>query len=454
MQTEHGSGQRGTETEGLAAHESKLATATRRMEPLRRDTAAILARLLRYLTESGTPEQFAQSVLDDIVGVFEGTASLLFLLKPHGYQLEAVSRGTRLSFETDVTELLRALAAVPESRLVDLSLEKGWSTSGESFVGLGRSALVSARPLDGSTSLLLCIGDGDAGFDPDELALFAQMAPAAHEAASRLQAAQNRQRIEVQSRQSRRLEALGTLASGIAHEINTPVQFVSDNLRFLQDSVNRILADNGGDRPSDEDRAFLQKEIPASIAESIAGMEQISRIIASMRGFSHPGRDGLEPTDVNETLKSVVTLCRSELKNVADVLFDLDPLLPRLMAQPSELSQVLLNLVVNAAHALQESATSRDGRRGFLALRTRCETRGELIIEIEDSGVGIPDEIRERIFDPFFTTKDVGRGTGQGLAYVYDIVVNRHGGRIDVLSYPGEGTCITLVLKEAAPTAV
>nr|WP_246270844.1 ATP-binding protein [Hongsoonwoonella zoysiae] len=169
-----------------------------------------------------------------------------------------------------------------------------------------------------------------------------------------------------------------------------------------------------------------------------------------MRGLSHPGSGVAAPCNVNEALEGTTIICRNDIKHVADVILDLDPALPEIEAYSNELGQVWLNLVVNAVQALKVSRQVRGGERGFIAIRTRHEQPHEIMIEIEDSGVGITAENLERIFDPFFTTKDVGEGTGQGLAIVHDIVVTKHGGRIDVISRPGEGTCFTIILPTKA----
>ncbi len=413
--------------------------------------ALILARVLRHLSEAKSGLAFAQKVVDDIAEAFSQlenepsspSLAMIVRVKSPGYQVEAVSSAPSLMFECDVTHILEHICEGYVSGQMHLNEIQGWENFKENWRGIGQYLLISQRPVGEERSLVLCCGERP--FSAHAQTLFCHMAHAAHEADARIQSERALTRRESAIRQAQRFEALGTVASGIAHEINTPVQFVGDNLRFLKQSLDELLPllENLGEMG--ERREFLRRELPEALAESLAGVEQIGRIVSSMRGLSHPGSKTFEPTDINATLHNAVTLCRLELKNNADIFFDLQPSLPLVDAQVNSLSQVWVNLLVNAAHALQD-ALAKGGPRGFIVVRTRCEKPEEVIVEVEDTGLGIQQEDMERIFDPFFTTKDVGKGTGQGLAIVYDIVVNRHKGRVDVLSTPGDGTCFSLVL--------
>ncbi len=237
-----------------------------------------------------------------------------------------------------------------------------------------------------------------------------------------------------------RLETVGQLAAGIAHEINTPTQYLGDNLRFLRDSCAELL--EAEIDPSD--RQFLMDEIPAAIADCLEGVERIARIVAAMREFSHPGVDEVVEADVNATLRGALTLSHHAWKYVADVVTELDPAGPRVLCRRGELHQVVLNLLVNAAHAIADCAEAGDGTRGSIVVRSRG---GEDFVEvdIEDTGPGIPEAIRGRIFDTFFTTKAVGRGTGQGLAIARSLV-ERNGGSLTFCTAEGEGTTFTVRL--------
>lgn len=267
--------------------------------------------------------------------------------------------------------------------------------------------------------------------------------------------------------QSQKLESIGQLAAGIAHEINTPVQFVGDNIRFLQTSFDAVLAAlteiraaaNGEFAARLEailqraDYEFLQAEIPAAIAQGVEGLERVAGLVRSMKDFAHPGNERAELADLNRAIASTVTVARNEWKYVADVDLQLAPDLPPVPCFVADLNQVVLNMIVNAAHAIDERR-ARDGAtaKGSIRVATRAEPQWA-VIEIADDGCGIPAPVMARIFDPFFTTKPVGKGTGQGLAISHNVVVQRHGGRIEVESTPGVGTRFVLRLP-LVPAAV
>jgi signal transduction histidine kinase len=275
--------------------------------------------------------------------------------------------------------------------------------------------------------------------------------------------------LEVQLLQAQKLESIGQLAAGIAHEINTPMQFVSDNIEYLGDGMAKLFevvdtyernlhkqqSPKSWDERWQEVREVMRRnrfdnlrgQMPKAIAESRDGIDRVIHVVRAMKEFSHPGQEGMTPTDLNEAIQSTATISRNRWKYVADLNLDLDPNLPRIECLPAEINQVLLNLVVNAADAIAEKV-GENGEKGRITIRS-CHHKREVVILVEDNGGGIPDEIRNRIFDPFFTTKDVGKGTGQGLSICYNVVVNMHHGTIDVESTPGMGTqfIVTLPLK-------
>ena len=273
-----------------------------------------------------------------------------------------------------------------------------------------------------------------------------------------------RDQLETELRLSQKLEAIGQLAAGIAHEINTPSQYVSDNLSFLQDAVTNLLPLLDAFQPllelaaksveakaaplgaiddyrtllKDADLEYIRGEIPLAIQQSRDGVAQIKKIVLAMKEFSHPGADEKEPVDLNRAVEATVMVARNEWKYVAEVELDLGEQIPVIEAIPSAMNQVVLNLVVNAAHAIEETRGA-DGAKGKITIATRHN--GEFVeLSVADTGCGIPQENVARIFDPFFTTKKVGKGTGQGLAIVRRVVIDRHGGLIDVQSKVGEGT--------------
>lgn len=260
--------------------------------------------------------------------------------------------------------------------------------------------------------------------------------------------------------QAQKLESIGQLAAGIAHEINTPTQFVGDNVRFLSDSYTNLLAvldqyrklvaavKIGACAPdlieacdtavAQADLDYVVGEIPKAIVQSAEGVERIANIVRAMKDFAHPGSDEMSCIELNEAIKSTVTVSRNEWKYVADMTTDLAPDLPLVPCLVGQINQVILNLIVNAAHAIGDVVRGT-GQKGLITISTRHV--GEWVeIRVADTGTGIPENIRHRIFDPFFTTKEVGRGTGQGLAIARSVVVDKHRGTIAFDSQVGKGT--------------
>lgn len=253
------------------------------------------------------------------------------------------------------------------------------------------------------------------------------------------------ERIEMQAKMSEtsKFEALGTLAGGIAHEINTPSQYIGDNMRFLQGSFGELMGlaracgDAGG-----VDLDFLGDEVPAALDQCLEGVERISQIVQAIKEFSYPTDKKVAPFDLNRAIQTAVTVTRNQWKYVANLDLALDEDLPLFCGNQGEINQVLLNAIVNAAHAIEERQAPELGR---ITLSTRL-VGDEIELAISDSGVGIPAERREKVFELFFTTKPPGRGTGQGLAITRSIIVQRHGGRIELDSIVGAGTTFRFLL--------
>ncbi len=281
--------------------------------------------------------------------------------------------------------------------------------------------------------------------------------------------------LQVQLSMAQKMESIGQLAAGIAHEINTPIQFINDNLKFLQDSfqaLDGVLTAYGTLREAlkagsvtpellaatqgvveDADLDYAMEEIPKALQQSQDGANRVAKIVRAMKEFSHPGVSEKKLTDLHKAIENTVTVARNEWKYVAEVEFAFDPDLPLVSCLAGEMNQVILNMVVNAAHAIRDVLDATKEERGKVTIRTRKV--GEWVeIDIVDTGSGMSKAIQEKIFDPFFTTKEVGKGTGQGLAMAYDVVVNKHGGTILVDSDVGQGTTFTIRLPVNASEAV
>ncbi len=266
--------------------------------------------------------------------------------------------------------------------------------------------------------------------------------------------------LEHQLAQAHRLESIGQLASGVAHEINTPVQFLTDNTTFVAQSVGETLTALralarllGQDTPDLAelrgalgclDLAFLDRELTDALTESQAGLRHIAEIVRAMKDFSRPGR-GRQETDLNAAIDATVKVSRGEWKDVAEVDLDLDPALGTIPCYEGDLKQVLLNVVVNAAEAIAAGHGGEGAPRGHIRITTRREP-DQVRISVTDDGPGMTEDVRQRVFDPFFTTKDVGKGIGQGLNMAHATIVRKHGGTIDLISSPGQGTTCVITL--------
>jgi PAS domain S-box-containing protein len=256
---------------------------------------------------------------------------------------------------------------------------------------------------------------------------------------------------ELALRQALKLEAIGSLAAGIAHEINTPVQYVSDNVRFLQSVLVDLLdVVRGTARAQDLDLEFLAAEAPLAADQAVDGLRRIADIVRAVKQFSHPGSDRPAPADLNAEITTTAAVSRNEWRYVADLTTRLDPDLPLVPCLADEIRQVLLNLIVNAAHAIAEAVDNKPGARGTIEVVSRRD--GDWAeITVSDTGTGIPEAVRARIFDPFFTTKAVGHGTGQGLAIARAIVVEKHRGVIRFDTIVGHGTTFIVRLPLQGP---
>ncbi|QGY38659.1 PAS domain S-box protein [Pseudodesulfovibrio cashew] len=274
--------------------------------------------------------------------------------------------------------------------------------------------------------------------------------------------------VEAQLRQSQKLESIGELAAGIAHEINTPTQYVTSNLQFLEeafityanmlegarafleklkskeyDCVDDVLRRAVSDVLDDKELEYLSEDVPNALTESAEGLKRITNIVQSVKQLAHPGEVRKSFHDLNTIVRDAATVSTNEWKYMADVVYELDESMPRINCLKGEIGQVVLNLIVNGAHAI-DAARKAPEDRGTITLKT-YEDEGYAVLEVSDTGTGIPKEIVGKIFDPFFTTKEVGKGTGQGLAITYNAIVNMHQGKVDVVTQEGKGS--TFIVK-------
>jgi PAS domain S-box-containing protein len=292
--------------------------------------------------------------------------------------------------------------------------------------------------------------------------------------------AHDRRELELQLQINSKLESIGRLAAGIAHEINTPTQYLSTNIRFLDESfaviarlfhAHRAFRDVIASSPyaadpalatalaalaaadSDSDLPYLLEEIPETVKQSHEGLNHVARIVRSLKEFSHPSATNKIPVDLNKIAENAITVSRHEWKYVAEVTTDFSVVLPPVPCIADQVGQVILNLIVNAAHAIGDTLKERRRDRGLIQVRT-YPTTTHAVIEIEDDGTGISETVRARLFEPFFTTKPVGKGTGQGLALVRTIVETNHRGLIELETELGRGSTFRLRFPfEAAPDA-
>jgi len=258
---------------------------------------------------------------------------------------------------------------------------------------------------------------------------------------------------------SDRLESIGRLAAGVAHEINTPIQYLNDSVSFIREGVGDLLAyidklhaamppQAAAQSEDHGDVEYLREELPPALSRVAEGLTRIAEIVRSMKHFSHADQREMSQIDLNASIASTLVIARSEYKDCADLETDYGTL-PPITCHGGQINQVVLNLVVNSAHAIDDFV-KKNGGRGRISIRTSLE--GECaLITIADTGGGIPESIQARIFDPFFTTKEVGRGTGQGLSIARNAIVKGHGGQLDFVSEIGKGTTFQVRLPIHRP---
>lgn len=280
--------------------------------------------------------------------------------------------------------------------------------------------------------------------------------------------------LEEELRRAQKLESVGQLAAGIAHEINTPIQYVGDNIGFLRNAFADIcgvvvkqeelrtrlkwgtlddsVMNDVEQTVASADLTFLIDEVPRAIEQTLEGIGRVAKIVRAMKEFSHPGAEGKVASNLNSLIENTITVARNEWKYVADLTTDFDESLPLIPCFAGEFNQVILNLIVNAAHAIGDRTNVDASQKGLITISTRSlADRAE--IRVKDNGTGIPERVRGRVFDPFFTTKPVGKGTGQGLAIAHAAIVKKHNGQLSFETEMGQGTTFIIQLPSADSTA-
>jgi signal transduction histidine kinase len=285
----------------------------------------------------------------------------------------------------------------------------------------------------------------------------------------RIQALEEKEKLQRQLLHAQKLESVGQLASGIAHEINTPVQFINTNINFIEESFTEIeeyikisidFFNKNSEKLIQNDKIlskirnfdwdFLKEEIPKAIDQSKDGLQRVTSIVQAMKSFSHPGGQGKTESDINRIIMTTITVSRNEWKYVSTIETDLDTDIQPVWCDANAISQAILNILINAAHAIENKLGRNPvGNKGMIKIST-AQKENYVDIRISDSGSGIPKEIHNRIFDPFFTTKEVGRGTGQGLAIAHDVIYAKHNGKMTFETQQDVGTTFIIELPNSS----
>ncbi len=386
--------------------------------------------------------------------ITENAADLIAIVDPQGKRLyNSPSYERLLGYSRDELQATLAFAQIhPED--CDKVIAAARKTTG---TGVGEVLEYRMQHKDGSWCLLESHG---APFRNTKGEIEGVLI-VARDITERRQADEERKLMETQLHSAQKLESIGRLAAGVAHEINTPTQYICDNTQFVRDSFmelvpvlsaprhlldalreNRVtpeLLQSTEEVLKKADVDYLIEEIPKAVEQSLQGVERVAKIVRAMKEFSHPGTAEKTQVDLNHCIDSTLTVARNEWKYVAELVTEFDPTLPPVTCLPGEFNQVILNLTVNAAHAIADTIKEGDTAKGTIIVTTKHD--GDWAeVRLRDSGTGIPEHARGKIFDPFFTTKGVGKGTGQGLAIARSVIVDKHGGTISFETEMGKGT--------------
>jgi signal transduction histidine kinase len=402
-------------------------------------------------------EQLRQSIIQLLPQAPKNIHSDLALLQQHLLKLQELS--------PELDHLERRILDSPTTPTLNAALDRIAETTQEGF----RQSVRSQR-------VLLCVSGALGAYLILSYWQLRKFARQLHLSNESLEARVLERTAELAARnrdlvQAQKLEAVGKLAAGVAHELNTPMQYVHDNIEFVDKSsavlleiLETVIAKSDGGQPPQvwrqrsseiaqmlETRGFdrLRTELPLSIQDALHGADRIVQIVRAMTHFTLPSSDDFCIVDLNAALRDAGIVAGTRCKNV-ELEFDLESDLPHVKCLPSEVNQVLLNLLVNSSDAVATRKDSEPEHLGRIILRSRSKD-GWIRLEVQDNGTGIPDDIRDRIFEPFFTTKEVGHGTGQGLAVAWRIITELHGGKLLVDTKPGLGTTFAIVLPIDGP---
>ncbi len=401
--------------------------------------------LIRDITERKQAEAILQESEQRFRAIFEDSADGIVIG-------DFESRGFRM-----VNKKIREMLGYEGQELEKLSISDIWA---ERWQGRMADVLgsLSAEPTQSINGCEIKRKDGST-FHADVVISLLSLGGRRHFMAI-IRDITQRKALEYQLAQVQKLQSIGQLAAGIAHEINTPMQYIGDNTLFLKDAFGDLSRLLHAIRSQSEckqgvaipgslietiDIDFIAEEIPKAIDQILEGVKRVTKIVKAMKDFSHPDEEVAAPFDLNKAIESTVTIARNEWKYVADCELQLDPSLPPILGFQGEFNQAILNMVINAAHAIGEVVGKDSNRKGKITITTRRD--GDWVeVRISDTGCGIPPEVRNRIFDPFFTTKEVGKGTGQGLTIAHSVIVEKHKGSLRFESEVGKGTTFIIRL--------
>ncbi len=446
----------------------------RTLESLRQNEARIKVLLELSQIATDSLHQIAESALEAIISITKSELGFIAFTTDDGatFSVKNWSRHTMaacaigdkpLFFRLEETGLLGE--AIRRRRAViinDYQKCRHPSKKGtpEGHVLLSRFLTL---PIFSSEKIVVIIGLGNKGSDytKSDVEQVTLMMDGMWRIIRQKEAEEERRVMELQLMNAQKMESVGHLAAGIAHEINTPIQYVSDNLRFLADSFNDITGAIDSlqetiaaceDRPEFSEKVavittilegadfpYLKEEIPRALDQTREGVKRVATIVRAMKEFSHPDMEKMTAVDLNRAIESTITVARNEWKYVAELTTDFDAALPMVTCIPGAFNQVILNLIVNAAHAIAGNAHRESGVKGCITVSTK-RIGGMAEICVSDTGTGIAEEHRSKIFTPFFTTKEVGKGTGQGLSLVYNVIVKQHRGAVHFRTETGKGT--------------